>query len=131
MAHSDLDWSVRASALKCLQELILMEGIGGSLLATGFVVIHQNTPKSPINSLKMVQEKILKITASEQEPFVLKEAINVLSKIYQSECYSGFKIYNVMVQVVFSGPGGVQEEAVRFWEGVARKHLEQQGYVVD
>lgn len=77
----------------------------------------------------MVQEKILKITASEQEPFVLKEAINVLSKIYQSECYSGFKIYNVMVQVVFSGPGGVQEEAVRFWEGVARKHLEQQGYV--
>lgn len=98
MAHSDLDWSVRASALKCLQEMILMEGIGGSLLATGFV------------------EKILKITASEQEPFVLKEAINVLSKIYQSECYSGFKIYNVMVQVVFSGPGGVQEEAVRFWE---------------
>lgn len=70
----------------------------------------------------------MKITSTEQEPSVLKEVINVLSKIYQSDCYTGFKIYNVMVQVVFRGPGGVQEEAVKFWEGVTRKHLEKQGF---
>lgn len=75
----------------------------------------------------------MKIAATEQEPFVLKETIKVLSKIYQAECFAeskSFKIYNVMVQVVFNGPGGVQEEAVKFWEGVARKHLEKQGYVI-
>lgn len=38
MALTDTDASVRATALKCLQELLVMEEIGNTLFSYGFIV---------------------------------------------------------------------------------------------
>ncbi|XP_066145008.1 uncharacterized protein [Euwallacea fornicatus] len=117
MSMTDFDWSVRATALRCLKELIIMEDIGESLYQCEFV------------------DKILQLISKDQEPAVLKEAINVVSQIYQCDKNTeadNFRIYNVMVKVALrEGNPEVQEKAIKFWDRVTRKNLERQGMTDD
>jgi len=97
--------------------MIVMEGIGKNLLKCGFV------------------DKILQLVSKEQEPMVIREAITLIGQIYQCDRNSeadNFKIYNVMVKVALrEKTSDVQEQAVKFWDHVTKKHLEKQGMTDD
>ncbi|CAG9766514.1 unnamed protein product [Ceutorhynchus assimilis] len=117
MALTDYDPWVRATALKCLQEMIVMEELGGTLLNSDFI------------------DKILQLVSKEQEPMVLREALTLIRQIYQCEFNSetdNFKIYQVITKVALREKNpDVQEQAVKFWDNVIRKCLEKQGMFDD
>ncbi|XP_048516568.1 uncharacterized protein LOC109533940 isoform X2 [Dendroctonus ponderosae] len=113
MALTDSDASVRATALKCLQQMLVMEDIGNTLFSYGFI------------------DKILQLVSQEQEAIVIREAITLIGQIYQCDCNSeeaNRKIYKVMVKVALRENNyDVQEQAVKFWDQVTKKLLEKQG----
>ncbi|XP_050302002.1 uncharacterized protein LOC126740128 isoform X2 [Anthonomus grandis grandis] len=113
MTLTDSDRSVKATALKCLQEMIKMEDIGEKILGGHLL------------------DKILKLILKEEEPVIIREAITLITQIYKSEWNTKedkSKMHNVMVKVALrEKTQDVQEQTVTFWEHVTVKHLEKQG----
>lgn len=117
MSISDVDTNVRTTALKCLQEIIVMDDVGKTLLMNNFV------------------DKILNIISTSQETMVTKEAIILIGKVYQNDIISPeetVKMYDELVSVGLNEAAPeIQEQAVKFWALVTDKHLEQQGMLDD
>ncbi|KAF7287892.1 hypothetical protein GWI33_000239 [Rhynchophorus ferrugineus] len=116
MSLRDVDKSVRATAIKCLQEIIEMKDTGQRLLKNGFV------------------DKILGIFPNEQDPFVLKQAVILTQKMYKNNDILPAeiaKIYTYLSDLALKENQEVQDYAVEFWEQVLRNQLEKQGMIDD
>ncbi|XP_060521915.1 uncharacterized protein LOC132699297 [Cylas formicarius] len=116
MALKDGESFVRATALRCLQESILVPTIWGVF-----------------NELGDFYEKILGIFRDETEGVVRKEAALLVCKIYEEHAVADHahpKIYDVMTHAATADlHWEVKVNALSFWEKVVNRHLHHQGMI--
>ncbi|CAH1129831.1 unnamed protein product [Ceutorhynchus assimilis] len=117
-AINDSNHSIRAIALSCLQEIIMMEEFEGYLSSTIFI------------------DKILDIIAKEFDQMILKVSVKLIRQICENDKNETIdnllKIYKVMSRVAIQERNAdVQEEAVKFWKFVTKRNLELQGMIDD
>ncbi|XP_030760983.1 uncharacterized protein LOC115886080 isoform X2 [Sitophilus oryzae] len=116
MALRDLDCNVRATALKCLQEIIEMKETGQCLLKNGLV------------------DKIIGVFSNENNSVVIREAIILVGKMYRNNNVAQndiSHIYTALLKLAIEENTEIQQYAVEFWEHVIRNQLEKQGMIDD
>ncbi|KAJ8916096.1 hypothetical protein NQ315_004462 [Exocentrus adspersus] len=116
MALHDGESFVRATAVKCLQQMVKVQDFWDNLL-----------------KCENVQEKIIQILQNETEGIVRSEAATLLVDIYEHREISAevlTKYYDVMTHAAVADlHWEVKVNALKFWEKVIKHHLTHQGMI--
>ncbi|XP_050298848.1 uncharacterized protein LOC126737833 [Anthonomus grandis grandis] len=115
MALNDGEYYVRATAFRCLQEMIQVQEIWEKLMDIGEL------------------EQIINVLINETEGVVRKEAALLLYKINRHQCFPKElqpRIYDVMTHAAIADlHWEVKCNAVDFWFSVFHQHLTEQGMI--
>ncbi|KAJ8977091.1 hypothetical protein NQ317_003645 [Molorchus minor] len=116
MALNDGEAFVRATAVKCLQEIVQVPEFWSDLLKCGDV-----------------HEQLIQILLKETEGIVRSEAATLIAIIFDHQCIPSSYLcnfYNVMTHAATADlHWEVKVKALRFWNEVITCHLVHQGYI--
>ncbi|CAH0563702.1 unnamed protein product [Brassicogethes aeneus] len=116
MALNDGESFVRMSAVKCLQQMIVV-----------------NELWNDVDQVQNLHLSVLKSILEETEGIVRKELVNLVTKIYENQLFPGSiidRVYDTMCQAaIYDLHWEVKVNALSFWDKVINLHLQNQGMI--